>query len=139
MKQIKRVINSMESWVSLTLMMQKRFERKDAKPLVIIIRPLDKSHEQLGYLHGVCLPILTEVLHDAGEIKNKSESEAKYYLKVLIGFGSWISFRSSIIFDPRSFESATTEDLSRAIDEAIKQCELRGAYVPQPTTNKDKE
>lgn len=136
MKQIKRIISDIGSWASLTLLMQKRFERKGAKPLVVILRPLDKSHEQLGYLHGVCLPILTEVLFDAGEIKHKSESEAKYYIKVLMGFGEWISFRTSVVFDPRSFESATTEDLSVAIDKAIEVCEKYGAYVPLPKEKK---
>lgn len=113
-------------------MLAKRFELDTATPIVMILRPLDKTHEQLGYFHSAVLPILTEVLFDAGEIKNKSESEAKYYLKVLMGFGSWISFRNSVVFDPRSFEKATTEDLSVAIDKAIAECEKYGAYVPQP-------
>jgi hypothetical protein len=69
-------------------------------------------------------------MFDAGELSKLSESEGKYYLKVLIGYGEWVQFRKSVVFVPASFEKASIEDLNRAIDEAIKQCEIRGVYVP---------
>jgi len=62
-------------------MLAKRFESDDAKPIVMILRPLDKSHEQLGYLHSTVLPIFTQTMFDAGEISKLSEGESKYYLK----------------------------------------------------------
>lgn len=116
---------------ALVIMLNKRFEVKD-EPLYVVISPPPKTHEQLGYLHSTVLPILTETLFEAGEIKVKSETEAKYYLKVLANYGEWIGFRGKVVFNPHSFEKATTEQLSTAIDKAIAECEQRGVYVPPP-------
>lgn len=132
MKQIKRIITGMESWLSLTQMVAKRFEREGAKPLMVIICPPPKTHEQLGYLHSEVLPKLTQALFDAGEISKLSEGESKYYLKVLINYGEWIKFRGKLVFNPFSFEKATTEILSQAIDKACAECEARGVYIPPP-------
>ncbi len=131
MKQIKRIV-SKTSLPAIFTMLAKRFESDDAKPIVMILRPLDKSHEQLGYLHSTVLPMLMLALYEAGEINSLSEAEAKYYLKVLINYGEWVQFRKAVVFVPYSFEKASIEILSKAIDEGIKQCEMRGGNVPPP-------
>ena len=137
MKQIKRIITK-ATLPALVLMLTKRFEVKP-EPLYITISPPPKTHEQLGYLHSEVLSKLAYALHDTGEIEVNSETQAKYYLKVNMGYGSWFNFRDGVVFDPKSFEKATTEELSQAISEAIHMCEARGVSVPLPTTNNKKE
>ena len=128
---MKRYVTDLSAWEAITRIVHKRFEKKTT-PFMVIIKSSPKSWNQLAYLHSEILPKLTTALHDRGEIKNLDEDEAKYYLKVLIGFGKWISFRGSIVFDPHSFADASTEILSRAIDEAIKECEKSGIIVMPP-------
>lgn len=136
MKQIKRVINSMSEWVSLTLMIDKRFAKPDAKPLTVVLKPTEKTWEQLGYLHSEVLPKLAVALFEAGETKTNSERHAKYWLKVQIQYGKWVEFCDGVVFDPDSFQEADIEVLTNAIDVAIDACEARGVYVNPPRSKK---
>jgi hypothetical protein len=130
MKQIKRIITKY-TLPALVIMLNKRFEVKD-EPLYVVISPPPKTHEQLGYLHAECLPVYTQLLLDTGEIEKYSEAESKYYLKVLINYGDWIKFRGKIVFNPHSFEKATTEILSQAIDKILSECALNNYHVNPP-------
>lgn len=132
---MKRVIQDLKSWAALTLLVQKRFEQKSSPFLVTIGKP-GKTHEQLGYFHSEVLPKLAFALHEAGEIKNNSEREAKYYLKIRIGFGCWIKFRDGVVFDPDSFAGADIDTLNSAIDKAIEECNKRNIHVNPPRERK---
>ncbi len=128
---MKRIITDMNSWASLTLKIQERFEKRKS-PIVITIGKAPKTHEQLGYLHSEVLPNLTIALYESGEIKTLSEREAKYVLKLMIGYGQWINFNGGVIFDPDSFSNADTETLTRAIDRATDECFARNIHVKPP-------
>ena len=131
LKKFKRIISSMDDWQLLSDMVAKRFE-KSQKPFQAILQTVPKSNEQLGYLHSECLPVYTQMLFDIGEIEKLSEDAAKYYLKVQIGYGEWIRFRASVVFDPHSFAEATLEQLGLAIDKILAECALRNYHVAPP-------
>lgn len=128
---MRRIISDLSSWASLTLLVQKRLE-KSKKPFVVTLGAAPKNWVQLAYLHSEVLPKLTVALFDAGEIRKNSEREAKYYLKVKLGFGQWIDWNGSQVFDPDSFSDASIEVLTSAIDTAIYECEQRGVFVAPP-------
>lgn len=103
------------------------------KDVTIGIEKGKKTHEQLGYLHSHVLGQLALALHDSGEIRNNSESAAKYWLKRRIGYGNYYTFgEHDVVFDPDSFQRATIETLTQAIDCAIDECAKRGIYVKPP-------
>lgn len=133
---MKRIIESdMKGWSALTLMIQKRFEKRKS-PLVITIGKAPKTHEQLGYLHSEVLPKLAYALHDTGDIRNNSEREAKYWLKLKIGYGQWIEWNGGKVFDPDSFGDADIDVLTRAIDTAMFGADARGVYIQPPKGKK---
>lgn len=134
----KRIIaNPKIDWPALTLKVMERWEKRQT-PFMVIIKASPKSHEQLGYLHSQVLKPFMEVMFEHGEIAKKNEIHAKYYIKRAIGFGTWIDYEGGKVFVPSSFESATTEELSQAIDYAIEQVTIRGGFVPLPRTKEKK-
>ena len=129
---MKRVITNFNTdWAGLTALVGARWAKKP-KPFMVTLNAAPKTHEQLGYLHSEVLPKLTIALFDTGEIRNRSEREAKYWLKVQIKYGQWIEFNDGVVFDPDSFENATTEVLSYAIDTAISESAKRDVYTAPP-------
>lgn len=132
---MKRFISHISQMADLTLKVQEELAKgKGAVP--ITVGKAKKSQEQLGYLHSEVLPKFTATMFSSGEIEKNSETYGKYHLKVLINFGEWIRYKNARVFSPNSFADADTEVLSRAIDEAIRQCEARGTYVHPPKGKK---
>lgn len=129
---MKRVITDFNrDWAGLTALVGARWQKKP-KPFIVILKAAPKTHEQLGYLHTEVLPKFTQALFDAGEIIKNSERMAKYWLKIKINFGQWLEFNDYFVFDPDSFENATTEVLSNAIDTAIYEAAQRGVSINPP-------
>lgn len=128
---MKRVISNLSQWQNLTLLVLKRWE-KSTKPFTVTIGKPKKTLEQLGYLHSEVLPKFTQAMYDAGEIRNNSEREAKYLLKVLIDYGKWIAFNDVHVFDPDSFADADMETLILAIDTAISEAAKRDVIILPP-------
>lgn len=115
----------------LTLKVQEELAKgKGSVP--VTVGKASKTHEQLGYLHSEVLGKFTATIFTSGEIKKNDEDYGKYHLKVLIGYGKWISYKNAQVFYPYSFADADTEVLSKAIDKAISECEARGTYVHPP-------
>lgn len=132
---MKRVISDFErDWPLLTNVVRDRWEKKP-KPFIVSFKASPKSHEQLGYLHKIVLPILTVCLFECGEIKRSEERDAKYWLKRSMGYGDFISFNGGVVFDPDTFEKAKVTDLVLAIDTAINEADQRGYYIPPPKKN----
>lgn len=132
---MKRIINCFEDWQDFANIVVERWY-KSQKPFEIKIKSTTKTQEQLGYFHSEVLPKLTIALSDTGEILNKCEEEAKYYLKVYLNYGKWFEFRGAQVFAPESFAKAKKDMLSKAIDNAIRMCEDRGIWVSPPVTRK---
>jgi hypothetical protein len=96
----------------------------------------EKTLDQLGYLHSTVLPHLVECLYESGEIKDRSETAAKMWLKVSIHFGEWVDYRIGDIpqysFVPQTFAKASVNMLKYAIEHAIDYCANCGVVVPEP-------
>lgn len=138
---MKRLILHIDDWEALSQIVWDRWKtaylsNKKFKPFWAELTTTKKTHEQLGYLHSTVLPVLTECLSESGEIRRKNEREAKYWLKRFISYGEHINYNGGIVFDANSFEKASKDILTLAIDEAITQCEQRGYYVPLPKVRK---
>lgn len=132
---MKRIISNLSQWTDLTLKVHERWQ-KSRKPFVVTIGKPTKTLEQLGYFYAQVLPLFTLAMFEAGEIYENSEREAKYFLKVLIGFGVWIEFNGRQVFDPSSFADADIDILTLAIDTAIDESAKRGVYIPPPRRTK---
>ncbi len=129
---MKRIItNFNDDWAGLTALVGARWVKKPT-PFVVTLHAAPKTFEQLGYLHSEVLPKLTQALFDAGDISKNSERYGKYWLKEAINYGEWIEFRGGKVFDDDSFEKASTEVLSDAIDTAINESVKRGVYIQPP-------
>jgi len=140
---MKRVINDINQWPALTLLVMERWKKRP-RPFTVTLTGAPKTAEQLGYLHAEVLPKLAYALWDAGEIATNSELAAKYYLKMLIGYGSYYKFTiqprnefgqfmpKEVVFDPDSFQRATIETLNQAIDCAIDEAAKRGVTILPP-------
>lgn len=132
---MKRIISNINQWPALTLLVMERWKKRP-KPFEVILKSAPKTWEQLAYLHATVLPILTEALFDSGEIRKKTERDAKYWLKREMNYGVWIEYEGGKVFDPDSFEDADIDVLSAAIDLAITECEKREYFVPKPRKGK---
>lgn len=129
---MKRIINNFNTdWAGLTALVGARWVKKPT-PFVVTLHAAPKTHEQLGYLHSEVLPKLAIALFDSGEIIKNDERHAKYWLKIQIKYGQWIEFGDGVVFDPDSFEKASTEVLSDAIDTAINESAKRGVFTAPP-------
>jgi hypothetical protein len=131
---MKRIISNIKQWEHLTLLVLDRWN-KSQKPFSVTIGKPAKTHEQLGYLHSEVLPKFTQAMFEAGEIKRNNERDAKYHLKLLIGYGEWINYKGYKVFDDDSFEAASIDVLNAAIDKAIDECALRGVAIEPPRGN----
>lgn len=127
---MKRLLNHKDQLPELDSLIIGEIERRGK--IVVTIKASPKSHEQLGYLHASVLPILTLALYDAGEIKTKSEGAAKFWLKVMIGYGEYYELNTAVVFDPKSFADADIDILIKAIDTGIFESEQRGFHIPPP-------
>lgn len=132
---MKRIINDINQWPALTLLVMERW-RKRPKPFTVTLNAAPKSLPQLGYFYSECLPKLTEALFEAGEIRNKSENAAKYFIKRHIGYGMWYQFGDKdAVFDPDSIQRATLETLTQIIDASIDEAAKRGVTILPPRSN----
>lgn len=132
---MKRIISHISQMTGLAALVKARLD-KGHHVAITISRADAKTIKQLGYLHTTVLPLLTEALFDAGEIKARSESAAKLWLKMQINYGAFYEIGKSVIFDPKSFAAAKIDDLIKAIDEAILQAQERGVWIPPPKGSK---
>lgn len=129
---MKRVITNFNTdWAGLTALVGARWLKKPS-PFIVTLKAAPKSHEQLGYLHSEVLPKLAVALFDSGEILKNDERHAKYWIKIQIKYGQWIEFGDGVVFDPDSFEKASTEVLSNAIDTAIREAAKRDVHIQPP-------